>query len=173
MTTLRYSDYSTPVGTLRCATRDTVAAVIVGMAWVSHWDAILERLVKRFGDVEPVDGQPIPEMVRYLAGECKAIDTLIADTGGTDFQHSVWTELRKIPPGETISYSELAARIGRPGASRAAGTANGANPIWVIVPCHRVVGADGDLTGYAGGLERKAWLLAHEGAVPARRTSLH
>ncbi len=81
---------------------------------------------------------------------------------GTDFQRRVWTELQRIPYGETISYGELAARVGNPNASRAVGLANGRNPVSIIVPCHRVIGADGSLTGYGGGLERKTWLLALE-----------
>jgi methylated-DNA-[protein]-cysteine S-methyltransferase len=83
-------------------------------------------------------------------------------TGGTDFQRSVWKALRDIPAGETRSYGQLAAAIGIPKAVRAVGLANGANPVGVIVPCHRVIGSGGKLTGYAGGLERKRWLLAHE-----------
>jgi O-6-methylguanine DNA methyltransferase len=85
-------------------------------------------------------------------------------TGGTAFQKSVWAALRQIPVGETLGYGALAARLGKPGAARAVGLANGLNPIGIVVPCHRVIGASGTLTGYAGGVERKAWLLAHEGA---------
>ena len=81
---------------------------------------------------------------------------------GTDFQRRTWAQLQEIPYGETISYGELAGRLGNPGASRAVGLANGRNPIAVIVPCHRVIGANGTLTGYGGGLDRKVWLLDHE-----------
>ncbi|HEX7761058.1 MAG TPA: methylated-DNA--[protein]-cysteine S-methyltransferase [Caulobacteraceae bacterium] len=101
----------------------------------------------------------------YFAGDIAAIDTLETATGGTAFQRQVWAALRAIPAGETTSYGALAARIGRPRAVRATGLANGANPIGVIVPCHRVIGADGGLTGYGGGLPRKRWLLEHEGAM--------
>ena len=87
-----------------------------------------------------------------------------AVTGGTAFQRRVWAALTEIPAGRTETYGQLAARIGAPTAVRAVGLANGANPVGVIVPCHRVVGASGKLTGYAGGLERKKWLLEHEGA---------
>jgi methylated-DNA-[protein]-cysteine S-methyltransferase len=83
---------------------------------------------------------------------------------GTDFQRTVWRALRQIPCGTTIFYGELARRIGRPAAVRAVGLANGANPVGVVVPCHRVIGSDGSLTGYGGGIERKRWLLAHERA---------
>ena len=99
----------------------------------------------------------------YLGGEINAIDGLVVETGGTPFQRAVWAGLRSIPAGETLTYAALAARIGKPAAVRAVGAANGANPVGVVVPCHRVIGADGSLTGYGGGLERKRWLLAHEG----------
>jgi methylated-DNA-[protein]-cysteine S-methyltransferase len=101
-------------------------------------------------------------MDRYFAGEIVAIDALPVQTAGTAFQREVWTALRTIPSGETVTYAELARRIGRPAAVRAVGLANGANPVGVVVPCHRVIGSNGSLTGYGGGLERKRWLLAHE-----------
>jgi methylated-DNA-[protein]-cysteine S-methyltransferase len=97
----------------------------------------------------------------YFSGELSSFD-LEMDLRGTTFQRSVWAQLREIPYGETISYGELAQRVGNPNASRAVGLANGRNPIAIIVPCHRVIGADGSLTGYGGGLERKTWLLEHE-----------
>lgn len=119
------------------------------------------------------DGLPLerigraPEPIRkaieaYFAGELGAVDAIPLLMRGTAFQMRVWTALREIPPGTTVSYGELARRIGQPGASRAVGLANGANPIAIVVPCHRVIGADGRLTGYGGGLERKRWLLDHE-----------
>jgi O-6-methylguanine DNA methyltransferase len=98
----------------------------------------------------------------YFAGDVHAIEALPVRTGGTDFQRSVWAALRGIPAGTTTSYGRLAAAIGKPGASRAVGLANGANPIAIVVPCHRVIGSDHTLTGYGGGLERKRWLLDHE-----------
>lgn len=101
-------------------------------------------------------------LLAYFEGEVSAIDDLEVATGGTDFQRLVWKALRDIPCGETATYAELAARIGRPAAMRAVGLANGANPVGIVVPCHRVVGSNRSLTGYAGGLERKRWLLAHE-----------
>jgi len=99
---------------------------------------------------------------RYFAGELSAIDQIPVVTGGTPFQRAVWQELRNIPCGTTTSYGELARRIGHPTAVRAVGAANGDNPVAVVVPCHRVIGANGSLTGYGGGLERKRWLLDHE-----------
>jgi len=97
----------------------------------------------------------------YFAGELTTFD-LEMNLMGTAFQQGVWRQLSAIPYGETISYGELAGRVGNPNASRAVGLANGRNPIAIIVPCHRVIGADGSLTGYGGGLERKTWLLDHE-----------
>ncbi len=102
----------------------------------------------------------------YFAGDLHALDGLSAQTGGTAFQRGVWAALRRIPAGQTRTYGGLAAGLGKPKAARAVGLANGANPIAVIVPCHRVVGSDGSLTGFGGGIERKRWLLAHEGAGP-------
>jgi methylated-DNA-[protein]-cysteine S-methyltransferase len=101
-------------------------------------------------------------LARYFAGDLGAIDDLAVATPGTEFQRKVWQALRAIPCGETWSYGELARHIGRPKAVRAVGLANGANPVAVVVPCHRVIGSNGTLTGYGGGLERKRWLLQHE-----------
>jgi methylated-DNA-[protein]-cysteine S-methyltransferase len=104
-------------------------------------------------------------MGSYFAGDLTAIDQLPTQTGATPFQRIVWRALREIPCGSTVSYAKLAGRIGRPAAVRAVGLANGLNPIGVVVPCHRVVGADGSLTGYGGGIVRKGWLLEHEASV--------
>ncbi len=101
----------------------------------------------------------------YFDGEIGALAPLPVRTNGTVLQRAVWDALRQIPAGQTTSYGKLAARIARPTAQRAVGRANGANPIPIVVPCHRVIGADGALTGFAGGLDRKRWLLAHEGAI--------
>jgi methylated-DNA-[protein]-cysteine S-methyltransferase len=106
-----------------------------------------------------------PRLDAYFAGDLAAIDDLPVKTGGTAFQRAVWTALRQIPAGTTISYATLAARIGKPKAMRAVGLANGANPVGIVVPCHRVIGASGALTGYGGGLPRKRWLLDHEQRV--------
>jgi len=101
-------------------------------------------------------------LMAYFRGDFAAIDGIEVQLRGTEFQRAVWAELREIPAGTTISYGTLAKRVGRPGASRAVGLANGSNPISIVVPCHRVIGANGSLTGYGGGLDRKRWLLAHE-----------
>ena len=101
-------------------------------------------------------------MEAYFAGDIESIQSLPVWTTGTPFQKSVWTALRSIPAGETTSYGSLAKKLGVPTAVRAVGLANGANPISIVVPCHRVIGANGSLTGYGGGLHRKRWLLEHE-----------
>ncbi|MDI1364926.1 MAG: methylated-DNA--[protein]-cysteine S-methyltransferase [bacterium] len=129
----------------------------------------LTRLLRRhYGDLTLEDGVA-PQAVRqalidYFDGSVAALNALPWATGGTAFQRAVWRALIGIPAGETSTYAALAARIGRPSAGRAVGAANGANPIALLVHCHRLIGANGALTGYAGGLARKAWLLAHEGA---------
>lgn len=142
----------------------------------ADYEARLLRLLRlHYGAVSLTPGAasaPVREAVqRYFDGEVEALAGLTVKTGGTPFQRAVWAALMQIPAGTTESYGQLAARIGSPKAVRAVGLANGANPVGVIVPCHRVVGANGKLTGYAGGLERKRWLLAHEagaGAVAPR-----
>jgi methylated-DNA-[protein]-cysteine S-methyltransferase len=108
----------------------------------------------------------------YFEGDIRAIDKLETLALGTEFQSKCWAALRKIPPGETRSYSQQATMIGNPKAVRAVGLANGANPIGIVVPCHRVVGANGTLTGYGGGLPRKRWLLDHEAKWTAKSFSL-
>lgn len=109
-------------------------------------------------------------MAQYFAGDLAAIDQIPVASAGTTFQQEVWSALRAIPAGTTLSYGTLAQRLGRPKAFRAVGRANGANPISIVVPCHRLIGSDGSPTGYGGGIERKRWLLTHEGAsfMPGR-----
>ena len=124
-------------------------------------------LQRRFGaiDVRPTKDPAglVSALNAYFYGDTAVIDTLCVDTGGTAFQMKVWTALRAIPVGQTISYAELARRVGSPKAVRAVGLANGQNPVSIVVPCHRVIGSNGRLTGYGGGLHRKEWLLRHEG----------
>lgn len=106
---------------------------------------------------------------RYFAGDMAALQFIAAAPGGTPFQTSCWKLLRRIPAGTTTTYGTLAKTLGKPNAMRAVGLANGANPIAIVVPCHRVVGSDGSLTGYGGGLERKRWLLSHEARFSAQK----
>ena len=108
------------------------------------------------------DEQLADVLTEYFGGDVDAIAAVRVDARGTTFQQRVWAALRRIPVGETASYVDIAREIGRPGASRAVGTANASNPVSVIVPCHRVVRADGSIGGYGGGVERKRWLLDHE-----------
>ena len=115
----------------------------------------------------PLLAKAAVQLAEYFGGERRRFDVPLG-ARGTEFQRHVWDELTKIEFGRTCSYGEIARRLGKPGASRAVGLANGSNPISIIVPCHRVIGADGSLTGYGGGIERKQWLLRHEGiGVPA------
>lgn len=127
---------------------------------------MMRLLARHCGAFELVPGQA-PAAVRkavlsYFNGNAHALDDVATHTTGTDFQRAVWAALRTIPAGQTRTYGQIAKVIGSPRAVRAAGMANGQNPIALIVPCHRVIGANGTLTGYAGGVERKRWLLAHE-----------
>jgi len=142
---------------------------LCGLDYDDGRDRMAVSLARRYGAgrVRPArDPFGISGRIRaYLAGDLGAIDEIPAETGGTAFQQEVWAALRRIPAGTTITYGDLAREIGRPAAVRAAGAANGRNPIAIVVPCHRVVGKDGRLTGYAGGLSRKRWLLTHERAV--------
>jgi methylated-DNA-[protein]-cysteine S-methyltransferase len=137
--------------------------------WTDH-EARLKHLLDRFYGKARYTLAPARDpggltsaMRRYFAGDIAILRSLPVATSGTPFQTSVWRALRRIRDGTTISYAELATRIGKPRAVRAAGLANGQNPISIVVPCHRVIGSNGSLTGYGGGLARKQWLLAHEG----------
>lgn len=137
-----------------------------------HEPRMMRLLNRHYGRFVLTPG-PAPAPVRqaldaYFAGDLSVLDRLATATGGGDFQRSIWRTLRTIPAGATWTYGRLAQAIDRPRAVRATGLANGANPIALIVPCHRVIGANGKLTGYAGGLERKAWLLDHEARHAAR-----
>ena len=158
---------ATPIGELIIiADRDGSLRTI---DWTDH-EARMKRLLDRqYGKGRYTltprrdPGGLTTAMRRYFKGDLAVLDRLPVATEGTPFQQSVWKALRKIRHGTTISYAELARRIGRPTAVRATGLANGQNPISIVVPCHRVIGSNGSLTGYGGGLSRKEWLLAHEG----------
>jgi len=128
---------------------------------------LMPMLRARFGKepvFEPADhlGKIASAIRAYFEGDLAALDAIEVDGGGTDFQRQAWRALRAIPPGETRTYGQMAAILGRPNAARAIGMANGLNPISLVVPCHRLVGSNGALTGYGGGMERKRWLLEHE-----------
>jgi methylated-DNA-[protein]-cysteine S-methyltransferase len=158
-----------PLGEIQiAATADGLAALSFGdLEWVH---AVLTR---RFAG-EPVEYDVAADpfgactaLRAYLGGELDALDGLPVDLGGTPFQREVWAALRKIRSGRTSTYSHIAAELGREKAVRAVGAANGQNPVALVVPCHRVIAADGKLQGYASGLERKRWLLVHEKALLA------
>ena len=134
-----------------------------------------DLLKRQYGDVKFIEsinpGGATDVMRAYFDGDILAIESLKVASKGSEFQQMVWNMLRKIPAGKTWSYGQLAKSIGKPSASRAVGLANGSNPIAIVVPCHRVIGANGSLTGYGGGLSRKKWLLAHEGCTPDDNSS--
>ena len=140
--------------------------------WTDHEARLMKLLnthyrADRFTLREQRDPSGLTDaMQRYFAGELSIIDRLPVMTAGTEFPRTVWQQLRQIPCGEILTYGQRAQRIGRPTASRAVGMANGSNPISIVVPCHRVIGSQGALTGYAGGVQRKQWLLQHEGYLP-------
>lgn len=142
------------------------------LGWADLEERLRRQLTSHYGELDlrrgPTSASIRDSLHAYLEGKLDAIDTIPVETGGTAFQRAVWAELRRIPAGTTMSYGELAVRVGRPKAVRAVGHANGSNPIGVVVPCHRLIGADGSLTGYGGGLPRKRWLLNHEAAAQRR-----
>ena len=160
---------ATPIGELLIVTDDDGRLRTID--WTDH-EARMRLLLDRYYGKGRYTLAPVRDrgglttaMRAYFKGDLDVIDTLPVATNGTPFQASVWQELRRIERGRTISYAELAGRVGRPKAVRAAGLANGQNPISIVVPCHRVIGSNGTLTGYGGGLPRKKWLLEHEGAL--------
>jgi methylated-DNA-[protein]-cysteine S-methyltransferase len=162
---INLAEVDSPIGTVRLAVRD-------GRLCAAHFEGTLaafrESLAGRYGasdSRESSDGDGVASALRaYFSGDLQTIESIAVDPAGTEFQQRVWSALRAIRAGETISYSGLARSIGAPHAVRAVGAANGANPIPIVIPCHRVVGSDGRLVGYGGGLHRKEWLLTHEGA---------
>lgn len=165
--TLLRAALATPLGPATVAFDAT--GTLRAFDWESH-EARLQRLLKRHYGKTTLKPAAAPQALaeafeRYFAGELEALTTVPWATAGTAFQQKVWRALCAIPAGRTETYGQLAARIGHPSAVRAVGLANGANPVGVVVPCHRVIGANGLLTGYGGGLERKQWLLDHEGAA--------
>ncbi|MFA7248910.1 MAG: methylated-DNA--[protein]-cysteine S-methyltransferase [Dehalococcoidia bacterium] len=161
-----YDVMDSPVGPLFIGVTAGSLARIDFMRSEDDAAAHVERFEAETGGGAAPGGSACAEVVRqlraYFAGERFAFDLPLAPRG-TEWQRGVWLALRAVPWGEAVSYGTIAARLGRPTASRAVGAANGRNPIPIVVPCHRVIGADRSLTGYAGGLHRKQWLLAHEG----------
>ncbi|MBZ5607052.1 MAG: methylated-DNA--[protein]-cysteine S-methyltransferase [Acidobacteriia bacterium] len=165
---LHYHEFESPLGRILFAS-DGQSICMLDFAGCEQRTEML--LARRYGDVQfrrgsdPLNLKPL--LRDYFNGRLHALDHVPVNTGGTAFQQQVWKALRTIPAGETRSYGQLAVQVRRPKASRAVGHANSLNPVAIIVPCHRVIGASSALTGYAGGLERKRWLLQHEGALSA------
>jgi methylated-DNA-[protein]-cysteine S-methyltransferase len=161
---LRLERWAAPVSPLLLVTDED--GVLRALDFADHEDRMHRLLRTHYGEFTLEDGAAPVALARaldaYFEGRIEALAGVPTATGGTPFQCAVWNALRRIPAGTTLSYGQLAASLGCPGASRAVGAANGANPIAIVVPCHRVIGADGKLTGFGGGLPRKRWLLDHE-----------
>ena len=169
MTAIYFDRLPSPLGSLLLA---HAGGHLCALDFQDYEMRFRKALTQRFGGVAMIQ-KPLPDAIHdalqaYLAGSADALREVPVHASGTRFQQQVWAALRRIPAGETWSYAELARAIGQPGASRAVGMANARNPVAIVIPCHRVIGSDGQLTGYAGGTERKRWLLEHEGALPRR-----
>lgn len=167
--TLTLDRMATPIGVALVVT--DAQGVLRAFNWADYEDAMRRWIARRYPGVPFAEGEgPLRAAFdRYFAGDVDALSAVPWEGVGTAFQQQVWRALCDIPPGQTISYAELARRVGRPTAVRAVGLANGSNPVALVAPCHRVIGSNGALTGYGGGLPRKRWLLEHEGAAFKRQ----
>jgi methylated-DNA-[protein]-cysteine S-methyltransferase len=166
MTDLLLDRVGSPLGEILIVSDGRVLHALDYAGYETRMHALLR---KRYGPVRLLPaadpGGVRSRLSAYFAGDFGATETIAIETGGTVFQQQVWSALRRIAPGTTLAYGELALRLGHGrAASRAVGLANSLNPIAIVIPCHRVIGANAALTGYAGGLEKKAWLLRHESA---------
>ncbi len=178
---IRWARMETPVGPVVVAWSEhavvflDMEAIVERQSWKTRMvreepeARMKSSLEKRFGGVELIPASstagPMQKLARYFAGDVAALDAIAVNTAGTPFQEKIWKGLRRIPAGKTLTYGEIATKAGRPGAARGAGGAVGSNPIAIIIPCHRIIGANERLTGFGGGLVRKRWLLRHEGAT--------
>ncbi len=166
MTTLYFHTFNSPLGLLHFSHANDV---VYALAFAEFQEQLMEQLQKRFAEnlnLQPAHNALIEELLeRYFAGDVNALSLIQTNTDGTPFQQEVWQGLRGIPAGQTSSYQQLAQEIGKENGQRAVGTANGRNPIPLIIPCHRVINSKGKLGGYSGALWRKEWLLKHEGVV--------
>lgn len=162
----------TPVGDL-LAVQSSVG--VCGLAFADHADRLRRHLDRWWPVAAPPRSAPAPTLATaiaaYFEGDLEALAGVAVELRGTPFQRTVWDHLRTVPAGATVTYADVAAAVGHPAAARAVGAANGANPVSLIIPCHRVVPATGGVGGYAGGSDRKAWLLAHE-RTPRRGRAL-
>ena len=166
---LEVAAIDSPVGRLAIASHDGRVCAL----WFGS-EPQVRALLARWFPGEKVSnrndpGGAVTALTAYFAGDLKALDAIEVELHGTPFQQRVWRRLRSVPAGSTASYAQIARAVGAPNAVRAVGAANGANPVALIVPCHRIIGSNGSLTGYGGGLDRKRWLLTHES--PARQLS--
>lgn len=168
MTTLNFQlkRVETPIGQLLLVTDEQQC--LRAIDWDDYEDRMHLLMRRQYKGISitlqeiATQSETANDLLAYFEGGIGIINTMKVVLGGTDFQRQVWNTLREIPAGQPFSYSDLAIKIGRPTAVRAIGLANGANPISIVLPCHRVIGSDGTLTGYGGGLHRKQWLLQHE-----------
>jgi methylated-DNA-[protein]-cysteine S-methyltransferase len=160
---IEVSEQATPVGEVRIAVKGDT---LVGLGFLDGWSRNERHLARQFRDEElrEVKGQTEvgSRLDAYMKGQLGALTGIAVDTGGTGFQRRVWSAISDVPAGQTRTYAELAVAARAPSAVRATGTACGANPIGLVIPCHRIVRADGDPGNYGGGVERKEWLLVHE-----------
>lgn len=163
---LLFDRIESPIGTVLLASDGEALCALDFDDCEERMNALLRKRYGSFSLLPVADPQGFSSRFRdYFHGDFAALENVPVNTGGTDFQRQVWSALRTIPRGGTQSYGQIAEKIGKPNASRAVGLANSLNPIAIAIPCHRVIGANSALTGYAGGLDRKKWLLAHEGAT--------
>jgi methylated-DNA-[protein]-cysteine S-methyltransferase len=166
-TPLTLDRLGTPIGIALMVTNH--GGALCALDWIDYEERLLTLLRRYYGPVELIENSAPSEirsaLSRYFDGDLDQLNGITCHIPGTPFQNRIWTALRKIPAGSTLSYGTLAAQLGVPTAMRAVGHANGANPLSVVVPCHRLIGANGSLTGYGGGIARKRWLLEHEGVA--------
>jgi methylated-DNA-[protein]-cysteine S-methyltransferase len=166
MKELLLDSFDSPIGTVIIVAD---AHQLCSLDFADCEQRMMTLLQRRYGSVhltQTIDPYGFSSRIRaYFTGDYGCLDDIPVNTGGTNFQQRVWSALRTIPPGTITTYGKLAARLGKPTAYRAVGAANALNPIGIVLPCHRVIGADASLTGYAGGIERKHWLLQHEGCA--------
>jgi methylated-DNA-[protein]-cysteine S-methyltransferase len=163
--TLQFTTVASPIGALTLVANGSQVCLLE----FGGVDRLRERLSRWYPGAkveehrDPAGAASV--LQRYFDGDLESLDTVQVELHGTPFQRNVWEGLRSVRAGTTASYAELARRVGAPAAVRAVGAANGANPVSLVLPCHRIIGSNGSLTGYGGGLDRKRWLLAHEGAL--------
>ena len=166
MTELYFDEISSAIGTIVIISDGTALCALDFESCKERTQQLLEKRFGKFTLTRQPNVNGFSDRIRaYLEGDLTSLEQIPVNTGGTPFQQQVWSTLRTIPAGKVMSYGEVAQKIGRPTASRAVGMANSQNPVALVLPCHRVIGSNSKLTGYAGGLDRKEWLLKHEGAL--------